>query len=136
MFRCQLCQCVVPHTPCQRLVLIRRNKKYPYRSRANVVTRQRANDKKPKREYRDDPAGEGQEIVREVIVCPDCAARNGQRCRSLATARDSPISLQSSRRYNEVLDRGTCVCLRCIMEQAARSRSRWLEPTQAGEPLM
>jgi hypothetical protein len=34
--------------------------------------------KKPKKEYRDDPGGDGQEIVKEVIVCPTCAAKNGQ----------------------------------------------------------
>ena len=79
MFRCQLCQCVVPpHTPCQHLVLTRRSKKYPYRSRANVLVRKRTTDKKPKKEYLDDPGGEGQEIVQEGIVCPDCAAKNGQ----------------------------------------------------------
>src|SRR5262249_42717236 len=80
MFRCQLCQCVVPpRTPSQRLVLQRRSKKYPHRCRANVVVRQRADDKKPKKEYVDDPGGAGQEIVHEVTVCPACAVRNGRR---------------------------------------------------------
>jgi hypothetical protein len=79
MFRCQLCQCVVPSgVPAQLLVLQRRQKKYPYRSRANVVVRQRADDKKPKKEYVDDPGGEGLEIAREVTVCPTCAAGNGR----------------------------------------------------------
>ena len=78
MFRCQLCQSVLPtRTPSQRLVLKRRTKQYPYRLRANVivVTEPR---KKPKKVYRDDPGGEGHEIVKEVIVCPTCAAKNGQ----------------------------------------------------------
>lgn len=44
---------------------------------ANVVVVHEAG-KKPKKEYRDDPGGEGQEIVKEVIVCPTCAAKNGQ----------------------------------------------------------
>ena len=79
MFRCQLCQRVVPpRTPCQRLVLKQRCKHYPHRPRANVVVRKRTADKKPKKESRDDPGGEGQEIVQEVTVCPDCAARNGR----------------------------------------------------------
>jgi hypothetical protein len=78
MFRCQLCQCVVPpRTPCQHLILKNRSKKYPYRSRANVVAVNEPH-KKPKKEYRDDPGGQGQEIVKEVIVCPACAARKGQ----------------------------------------------------------
>ncbi len=40
--------------------------------------RKHTTDKKLKKEYRDDPGGEGQEIVQEVIVCPACAANNGQ----------------------------------------------------------
>ena len=28
--------------------------------------------------HTDDPGGEGQEVVEEVIVCPACAAKNGQ----------------------------------------------------------
>lgn len=78
MFRCQLCRCVVPpRTPCQRLVLKGRTKKYPYRSRANTFVRTTETGKR-KEYHTDDPGGEGQEIVQEVIVCPSCAARNGQ----------------------------------------------------------
>jgi hypothetical protein len=78
MFRCQLCQCVVPpRIPCQRLVLKWRSKRYPYRSRANTFLRTNESGKR-KECQTDDPGGEGQEIVKEVIVCPDCAARNGQ----------------------------------------------------------
>jgi hypothetical protein len=78
MFRCQLCQCVVPHrTPCQRLTLVRRTRTYPYRSRANTFVR--TNDSGKRKDYHtDDPGGQGHEVVREVIACPACAARNGQ----------------------------------------------------------
>jgi hypothetical protein len=78
MFRCQLCQRVVPpHTPCEHLVLRRRRKEYPYRSRANPFAR--TNEAGKRKEYHtDDPGGEGQEVVVEVIVCPNCAAQNGQ----------------------------------------------------------
>ena len=77
MFRCQMCQCVAPpRTPSHRLVLSRRGKKYPHRFKANVV-RVRPTRKVPKKEFRDDPGGEGQEIAGEVTVCPGCAARNG-----------------------------------------------------------
>ena len=79
MFRCELCQCLVPaRTPSQRLILKRRSKKYPYRSGANVLVRKPAPDKKPKKEYRDDPGGDGYEILQEVIVCAGCASKNGQ----------------------------------------------------------
>jgi hypothetical protein len=78
MFRCQLCQCVVPpRTPCHHLVLKRRSKEYPHRSKANVVVVKEP-PKKPKKEYRDDPGGDGQEIEKEMIVCPTCAAKNGE----------------------------------------------------------
>ena len=78
MFRCQLCQCVVPpRTPCQHLVLKRRSKEYPYRSRANSFLR--TSDTGKRKEYHtDDPGGKGQEVVQEVIVCSACAAQNGQ----------------------------------------------------------
>jgi hypothetical protein len=59
------------------LVLKRRHKAYPYRSRANAFVR--TNEAGKRKEYHtDDPGGEGQEVVAEVIVCPDCAAHNGQ----------------------------------------------------------
>jgi hypothetical protein len=75
MFRCQLCRCVVPpRTPCQHIVLKRRSKKYPYRSNANSFVRTTATGKR--KEYHTDyPGGEGQEIVEEVMACPDCAAQ-------------------------------------------------------------
>ncbi len=78
MFRCQVCQCVVPpQTPVHRLVLRRRRKAYPHRSRANLFVR--TNEAGRHKEYHtDDPGGEGHEVVEEVIVCPACASRNGQ----------------------------------------------------------
>lgn len=78
MFRCQLCQRVVPpRTPCHHLILKRRSKEYPYRSRANSFVR--INETGKRKEYHtDDPGGRGEEVVPEVIVCPACAAQNGQ----------------------------------------------------------
>ena len=76
MYRCQLCQAVVPPgTPAHRVVLERRVKQYPYRPRANVVVIPPKDGKKKKTEYRDDPGGEGAEIVKEVTACPQCAAK-------------------------------------------------------------
>jgi hypothetical protein len=72
MFRCQLCSCVVPPgTAARRLVIDRRPKQYPSRSRANVVIR------RGKVHHTDDPGGEGHETVREVMVCPYCAREYG-----------------------------------------------------------
>jgi hypothetical protein len=60
------------------VVVKRRRKEYPYRPRANCFVR--LNDAGKHKEYHtDDPGGEGKETVQEVIACPDCAARNGQR---------------------------------------------------------
>ena len=75
MFRCQLCQCIVPaRTPSQRLVLNWRRKEYPYRSRANTFIRTTETGKR-KEYHSDDPGGKGQEVAKEVIVCPACAAQ-------------------------------------------------------------
>jgi hypothetical protein len=58
-------------------VLKRRRKEYPCRPRANAFLR--SNEAGKRKEYpTDDPGGEGQEVVEEVIVCPACAARNGR----------------------------------------------------------
>jgi hypothetical protein len=77
MFRCPLCQRVVPpRTPAQRLVVRQRRRAYSYRYRANSFVR--TNETGKRKEYHtDDPGGEGQEIVAEVTACPECAARNG-----------------------------------------------------------
>jgi hypothetical protein len=78
MFRCQLCQSVVPpRTPCHRLALARRRKAYPFRARANALVRTSETGKR-KAYHTDDPGGQGQEVVQEVSVCPACAARNGR----------------------------------------------------------
>jgi hypothetical protein len=78
MFRCSLCQSVVPPgIPSHQLVLKRRRKAYPFRSRANAFVR--TNEAGKRKEFHtDDPGGEGHEVVREVIVCPACAARDGR----------------------------------------------------------
>jgi hypothetical protein len=78
MFHRQLCECVVPpRTPCQHIVVQRRRREYRYRSKANAFFRT-SDAGKRKVHHTDDPGGEGQEIVQEVIVCPSCAAQNGQ----------------------------------------------------------
>src|ERR1700730_2960706 len=77
MFRCQLCQCVVPpRTPAQHLALKRRRKEYRPRSAATTFVRTTAEGKR-KEYHADDPGGEGEEMVEEGIVFPACAARNG-----------------------------------------------------------
>jgi hypothetical protein len=77
MFRCQSCQALVPPgTPPQRLVVKSRKKDYKYRSCANTFRRTTETGKR-KVYHTDDPDGTGEEIVKELIVCQGCAARNG-----------------------------------------------------------
>jgi hypothetical protein len=77
MFRCSLCSRVAPpRTPVHHLVVASRRRHYPHRSRANVVRRWEK-DRKKKEYHTDDPGGDGVEIVREVMICPECARKQG-----------------------------------------------------------
>jgi hypothetical protein len=72
MFKCQNCQTIVPaHTKAARIVVENRFKEYPYRKRAFWAYQA----KKEKRELIDDIGGLGCEIAREMVVCPECAAK-------------------------------------------------------------
>jgi hypothetical protein len=78
VFRCQLCREVVPrNTRPIRRVVETRERQYPYRLKANRLKRPPRLDEsgnKSRVRYRDDPGGSGREIVREVALCPTCAA--------------------------------------------------------------
>jgi hypothetical protein len=74
VFRCQLCNKVVPpRTAAQRVVVETRARKYPSRLRANCVIRLSEKGKR-KETFIDDPGGVGREVVRELVVCPACAS--------------------------------------------------------------
>ena len=80
MFRCQLCSCVVPpRTRARRVVIATRARRYAFRREANVHRYMEMKNGRPKHkeELTDDPGGLGQEIVREIKVCPACAERRG-----------------------------------------------------------
>ena len=71
MFKCQLCgRLSGPRVPESRVVIETRHKVYPYRKQANVYWFDGDKIK------RDDPGGEGQEIVKEISVCPGCAEKH------------------------------------------------------------
>jgi hypothetical protein len=75
MFVCKLCGGVVPpRTPAALVVIHRRTKQHPFRAEANVFYRP-DNKGKVKEVVTDDPGGVGWEIAREVLACPECAAR-------------------------------------------------------------
>lgn len=63
-----------PGTAASRLVLATRPRLYPVRPRAHRVVRLSETGKK-KEVLIDDPGGTGQEVAREALVCPTCAAR-------------------------------------------------------------
>ena len=70
MYQCEICRKVVPpNTPSYKIVVETRPVAYPRRPDANK-TRVRG-----KIEKRDDPGGQGFEIVRELRACPECANR-------------------------------------------------------------
>ena len=70
MFKCQNCQTIVPaHTKAQRIVVEIRHKVYPKRKEAFWTVRHGSHL------LIDDVGGEGWEIAREIVVCPDCAAK-------------------------------------------------------------
>ena len=75
MFRCQLCDEVVPpRTAAQRVVVRTRVRKYPFRREVNRLVRL-SEKGKPKETFTDDPGGAGQEVVRELMVCLACASK-------------------------------------------------------------
>lgn len=77
MFVCGFCGAVTPpRTPAVKVVTARRDVQYPFRSRANRLFRLDSQGKVKER-FTDDRGGIGWEIVREVLACPACAARNG-----------------------------------------------------------
>ena len=70
MYKCQMCQRTIPpRTRAHRIVVETRPRQYPFRPKANRVIVD------GREKFVDDPGGEGWEIVREAIVCPECAAR-------------------------------------------------------------
>jgi len=74
MYKCQVCQQVVPpKTKAQRVILEMRVRVYPFRKEVNRLV-----FKKGKWVPQDDNGGIGQEIVREIVACPGCAATHHQ----------------------------------------------------------
>jgi hypothetical protein len=67
MYVCHFCkQTTSPNIPTTRITIETRARSYP--ARANLVSRGRRKD------FANDPGGQGREIVREAIACPSCAA--------------------------------------------------------------
>jgi hypothetical protein len=78
LFRCQLCGCSAPAgARPERIAVETRPREYPFRREANRPVKHhgrlvRGDDGRVRRP--DDPGGSGEEIVREVLACPACAA--------------------------------------------------------------
>lgn len=78
MFRCQMCESVCPpKTRTSRIVVKTRHKEYSARgpdpSERRRFSPGRRGRRPAKKDY--DKGGEGHEIVRELVVCPTCAAK-------------------------------------------------------------
>ena len=72
MFRCEVCGSTVPaRVSPQRLVVATRPKTYPRRKAVHFQPGRHGGQGK----WVDDPGGTGQEIAREVRVCPTCRER-------------------------------------------------------------
>jgi hypothetical protein len=70
MFRCEICgEVVAPGTPAVKRVVETRERQYPLRS-VGADRSRKGNARR--RRHAGDPGGQGREIVREQLVCPDC----------------------------------------------------------------
>lgn len=70
MFRCHFCAACTPaKTKAARVPVETRARTYPRRLEAHTY------DHNGKLKHKDDPGGIGYEVVREVLACPACAAR-------------------------------------------------------------
>ena len=75
MFRCQICEHLVPpRTRATRLIVDKRQRLYPARKEVHFVPDPEKKTKKKKRKKKNDPGGTGWEIAREVIACPAYAS--------------------------------------------------------------
>ncbi|MEW6126943.1 MAG: hypothetical protein AB1757_07885 [Acidobacteriota bacterium] len=74
MFKCQICgNTSQPRTPAYKVVLETRNVKYPFREKVNACWKWKSDRRKFV--HTNDTGGSGQECVREVLACADCAAK-------------------------------------------------------------
>jgi hypothetical protein len=73
MYRCEICGKVVePNTPCNYVILEKREKTYPERDYDPKTSRDRRRYKRQGGKM-DDPGGEGWEIAKAAKACPTCA---------------------------------------------------------------
>ena len=80
MFKCQNCKNIVPAgTKCCKIIVIKRKKEYPYRSKVNPGYFYNDKEQLIKsdkwKDRTDDKGGIGAEIAKELFMCPECAAK-------------------------------------------------------------
>jgi hypothetical protein len=86
MFRCHFCATSTPaRVKATRLPVETRLRIYAPSSKAHLFRRD------GKLMYNDDPGGAGYEIVREVLACPACAARERRSLAELCPAEPHPV---------------------------------------------
>jgi hypothetical protein len=80
MFRCQLCQSVVPKgTRSQKLIITTRPKQYAAKEPDRTQFRRSPRGFRERIITPRDRGGEGSEIVQEISVCPRCAEQHSAR---------------------------------------------------------
>jgi len=103
MFRCQLCQCVVPAgTRSTKVILVTREKTYGERGGGGPAAtrggfRKRGGggrNKTPKKNY--DKGGQGTEIVREAMACPRCAEDHQRELDQKAAVAAATLTLEGA----------------------------------------
>jgi hypothetical protein len=80
MFKCQNCGKVVPpKTKCCKVVVVKRKKAYPYRSKVNPGYYYNDNEQMVRsdkwKDRTDDKGGIGNEASQEKLMCPECATK-------------------------------------------------------------
>ena len=80
MFRCQVCETIVPSgTRSHKIVVQTRKKIYEPRGTDPRERRRWGRGRgRTKKKQTFDKGGQGTEIVREIMVCPRCAESHGQ----------------------------------------------------------
>lgn len=77
MFTCNFCkQTVKAGTACKMVTVARRWFQHPYRQKVNKLLV--IEEGRRKKEWIDDPGGEGYQITREVKACMECSVRYEQ----------------------------------------------------------
>ncbi len=70
MYKCEICKRIIgPHVPATHLVIETCKVTFPFRKNAHTIKVE------GKAKKVDDPGGTGEQIVKEILACPDCSEK-------------------------------------------------------------